>query len=124
MFVCCECCVLSGRGLCDELITRPEESYRQWCVVECDLETSRIRRSWPTLGHSATGKKSYSLKKAVDRRNTQHTVLYHYTQSVRFMTENKQQLSSGRDMIRVGSFLVCGELFDVKPLLTNHNRHF
>jgi hypothetical protein len=22
-----ECCVLSGRGLCNELITRPEESY-------------------------------------------------------------------------------------------------
>jgi len=34
--------VLSGRGLCDELITRPEESYRPWCVVVCDLETSRI----------------------------------------------------------------------------------
>jgi len=32
---------LSGRGLCDELITRPEESYRMWCVVVCDLETSR-----------------------------------------------------------------------------------
>jgi len=28
IFVCCECRVLSGRGLCDELITRPEESYR------------------------------------------------------------------------------------------------
>ena len=40
-FVCCECRVLSGRGLCDELITRPEESYRLWCVV-CDLETSRM----------------------------------------------------------------------------------
>ena len=39
-FVCCECCVLSGRGLCDELITSPEESYRLWCVVVCDLETS------------------------------------------------------------------------------------
>ena len=26
-FVCCECCVLSGRGPCDELITRPGESY-------------------------------------------------------------------------------------------------
>ena len=39
-FVCCECCVFSGRGLCDELITRPEESYRLWCVVVCDLETS------------------------------------------------------------------------------------
>ena len=42
IFVCCECRALSGRGLCDELITRPEESYRLWCVVVCDLETSRI----------------------------------------------------------------------------------
>ena len=42
IFVCCECRVLSGRGLCDEPITRPEESYRLWCVVVCDLETSRI----------------------------------------------------------------------------------
>ena len=42
MFVCCECRVLSGRGLCDELVTRPEESYRLWCVVVCDLETSRV----------------------------------------------------------------------------------
>jgi hypothetical protein len=30
--VICECSV-SGRGLCDELITRPEETYRLWCVV-------------------------------------------------------------------------------------------
>jgi len=34
--------VLSGRGLCDELITRPEESYRLCCVVVCDLETLRM----------------------------------------------------------------------------------
>ena len=40
MDVCCECCVLSGRGLCDELIPRREESYQLWCVVVCDLETS------------------------------------------------------------------------------------
>jgi hypothetical protein len=33
--------VLSGSGLCDELITHPEESYRLWYVVVCDLETSR-----------------------------------------------------------------------------------
>ena len=57
MFVCCECCVLSGRGLCDELITRPEESYRLWCFVVCDLETWTMRRSWPALGRSATEKK-------------------------------------------------------------------
>jgi len=31
--------VLSGRGLCDELITPPDESYRLWCVVMHDLET-------------------------------------------------------------------------------------
>jgi hypothetical protein len=35
--------VLSGRGLCDGLITHPEESYRLWCVVVCDLGTSRMR---------------------------------------------------------------------------------
>ena len=52
MFVCDECFVLSGRGLCDELITRPEQS-RLWCVVVCDLETSRTRGSWPALGRRA-----------------------------------------------------------------------
>jgi len=55
MSVCCECCMLSGRGICDGLITRPEESYRLWYVVVCDLETSRMRRPWAALGHSATG---------------------------------------------------------------------
>jgi hypothetical protein len=49
-----ECCVLSGRGLCDGLITRLGESYRLWCVVEFDLETSKMKRLWPALGHSAT----------------------------------------------------------------------
>ena len=42
IFVCCECGVSLGRGLCDEPITRPEESYRLWCIIVCDLETSRI----------------------------------------------------------------------------------
>jgi hypothetical protein len=32
MSVSCECCVLSGRGLCVGLITRTEESYRLRCV--------------------------------------------------------------------------------------------
>ena len=38
MFFCCESFVLSGRGLWDQLITCPEESYRLWCVVVRDLE--------------------------------------------------------------------------------------
>ena len=73
MFVCCECCILSSRGLCGELITRPEEFYRLWCVVVCDLETSRMRRSWPALGRSSTGEKKdpnyiwrFSQYRAVD----------------------------------------------------------
>jgi hypothetical protein len=40
MFVCCVCCVLSGRGLCNELITRPEESYWLWRITVCDHKTS------------------------------------------------------------------------------------
>jgi hypothetical protein len=45
MFVCCVCYVLSGRGLCNELITRPEESYWLWCVgvVVCNQEISWTR---------------------------------------------------------------------------------
>jgi hypothetical protein len=38
MSVCCECYVLSGRDLCGEVITRPGESYRLWCIVVCGLE--------------------------------------------------------------------------------------
>ena len=57
MFVFCESCVSSG-GLCDELITRPKESYRLWCVVVCDIETSIIRKPWLAFGRSATGKKN------------------------------------------------------------------
>jgi hypothetical protein len=41
---------LSGRGLCDGLITRPEESYRLWLVVACDQETSKTRRVKPATG--------------------------------------------------------------------------
>jgi len=54
MFVSCEFCVLPGSGLCDDLITRPDESYRMWCVVVCDLETSKMRRPWPVLGPTVT----------------------------------------------------------------------
>jgi hypothetical protein len=57
MFVCCECCVLSGRGLCDELITRPEESYRLWCVVVCDLENLKNEEAMTRVGSQRHRKK-------------------------------------------------------------------
>ena len=47
MSVYCECFVLSGRGLCDELITRPEESYRLWCFVVCDPENLMHEEPYP-----------------------------------------------------------------------------
>jgi len=42
--------MLSGRDLCDKLITRPEESYWVCCVLVWDLETSWMMRPWLTGG--------------------------------------------------------------------------
>jgi hypothetical protein len=60
MFVCCVCCVLSGRGLCDELITRPEESYRLWRVV-CDQETSWYEEAIARAGLHSQRKKFHHI---------------------------------------------------------------
>ena len=63
MSVCCDCCVLSSRDLGIGLITRPEESYRLWCVIVCDLETSWMRRPWSIGGcHAKNKKKNTPLK--------------------------------------------------------------
>jgi len=59
MSVCCECCVLSNRGFCDELITRPEESYRLWRVVICDLKnlvSEKALAHWPWGGGDCRAK--------------------------------------------------------------------
>ena len=64
MFFCGECRVLSGWGLCDELITLPKESYRLWCFVECDLETPRMRRPW-LIGGLLRQKKLYIIAAVV-----------------------------------------------------------
>ena len=58
--------VLSGRGLCDGLITHPEESYRLWCVVEYDLEISWMRRPWPIGDCCAKQKKKEGAVKTLD----------------------------------------------------------
>jgi hypothetical protein len=56
MSIPCECWVLYSRGLWNELLTCPEETYRLWCVVVCDLKTSWMGKTWPSLGRSAAGK--------------------------------------------------------------------
>ena len=49
--------MLSGRGLCDGLITHPEESYRLWCVVVCDLENLVNEEALPHWGAVAPKRK-------------------------------------------------------------------
>ena len=49
--------MLSGRGLCDELITRPHESYRVWCVVVCDLEHLKNEEAMTRVGSQRHSKK-------------------------------------------------------------------
>ena len=94
IFVCCECCVQSGRGLCDGLITRPEESYRPWRVVVCDQETSYARRLQPrqtdveykpTMGCNArktnkqTNKFNYSVTKPFSKPNVSWLIIQYRT---------------------------------------------
>jgi hypothetical protein len=68
MSVSCECCVLAGRGLCDELITRSEECYRLCvCLIVCDVETSTVRRPRPELGCCATRKEIGSCGHSVEK---------------------------------------------------------
>jgi len=57
IFVCCECCVLSCRGLCDKLITCPEESYRLWSVVVCDLGNLNNEEAMTRVGSQRHSKK-------------------------------------------------------------------
>jgi hypothetical protein len=57
--VSCECCLFTGRGLCDRLITRTRESYRVVCLSECNREASIMRTPWPARGcwsHEKVGK--------------------------------------------------------------------
>ena len=46
MDVCCECCVLSGKGLYDGPIPRPKEYCRGWCALSMISKP----RSWGGLG--------------------------------------------------------------------------
>jgi hypothetical protein len=59
---CCVCCMLSGRGLCYEMTTRPEESYRMWCVVVCDHENLVEEEAIARAGMQSQRTNVYGLK--------------------------------------------------------------
>ena len=46
----CRCLLSSGRCVFGGPIIHPEESYRLWCLIMCDLKTSVVSKSWPALG--------------------------------------------------------------------------
>jgi hypothetical protein len=74
MFSCCVvlCCV--GSGLCDELITCPEGSYRACvCLILCDLETSTGMLPRPKSGCCTTEKKTYLQFQLMARYPTEET---------------------------------------------------
>jgi hypothetical protein len=60
MSVSCECFVLSGRGHCVGLITRPEEPYLVWCVWVWSWSLDN-EGSWPTRSCRAIGRKNIGL---------------------------------------------------------------
>ena len=86
-FVCCECCVLSGGGLCDEMTTRAEESNWLRCVGVCDLKTLSTLRPWPALGRCAEEKKScfssvFDLCLILGKKSKASGMLYRFDSNV------------------------------------------
>jgi hypothetical protein len=64
MSVSCGCCVLSGRGLCDDPITRPEASCRLWCVSLSGIRCSSDQHlQW--IGRRCQNKKEFLLLDSV-----------------------------------------------------------
>jgi hypothetical protein len=87
MDVCCEYCVLSGRGLCNELITRPEESYRLWCVVVCDQEKMTLvnedEGQDPLKGYRAKRKRKILEKKGkIQDDSLMHVIVFGIKESM------------------------------------------
>ena len=68
--------MLSGRGLCDGLITRTEESYRLWCVVVCDLKNKEaIARHWAARAIGKNAHKGLIILKLINKCTKRKTVM-------------------------------------------------
>ena len=66
--------MLSGRGLCDGLITRPEESCRLWRVVVCEQETSKMRSLKPATGLWKIQSKGFVTPRKKNNKQTYATM--------------------------------------------------
>ena len=72
----CECRVLSSRGLCDELITRPEESYRL-CRVVVWSRKLKNEEAMARVGPQRHSKNSFVGCNMKSRAVTQHDCNVH-----------------------------------------------
>jgi hypothetical protein len=54
MSISWECCVSSGRGLCQTNCSSRGVLPSVVCLLECDREALRMRTPWPTRGCCAT----------------------------------------------------------------------
>jgi len=84
MSVCCECCVLSGRGQCLGLITRPEESYSlcvcmSLSVIRCTIDLLHlhwgVRRGQTKEERKKETEKEINKERAKERE-VSHSLAY------------------------------------------------
>ena len=62
MSVSWECCVLSGRGLCDWLITHPGKSYRVW---SWSLDNEETLAHYGFLHHRSRGSRRKGIRQEI-----------------------------------------------------------
>jgi hypothetical protein len=95
-------------GLCDELMTLPEESCRLWCVAVCDLETSWMCKPWPPVGLSRQ-KQENKLQLTKLYYNAVYRFKYWYSLKVAINnSRNVKECYRVQDWVQfVGDKLVC-----------------
>jgi len=54
MFVSCECYFSWQEEFCATSLSLVQRSPTNYGATLCDLETSKMRKQWPSLGHGAT----------------------------------------------------------------------
>ena len=102
--------VYSSIYLNREIDSRPEESYRLWCVVVCDLETSLMGRPWPTGGYRARNKQT---NKQTNNKQTQTNTNKHKQTNKQTQTQtNKQtnrrtEIDSASEKHNLSACLIC-----------------
>ena len=116
----CECCVLSGTGLCDRLITRPEESHRvsSVCVLSRSFDNEEELTHWGAI--ASWGKRNLILKiliyllTAIGLSPGGISTVHIYTQTVHRTTQNKQYIEQHNNLEE------CGPC----PVLASYNLAF